>query len=132
MGLKREPGVGPIGLVGAGGIFAELRTDVAISLAPVSPEGACRLLKRLRVAGLLEGMRGRPPLDMPAVADVVCRMSELACQLGDRLVELEINPLLVRRAGAGVVAVDGRATLVEPMPRLPGRPEESGSRLGGG
>jgi acetyl-CoA synthetase (ADP-forming) len=69
------------------------------------------MLDSLRVAPLFHGARGRPPLDIDTIADVVVRVSWLAADLGARLVDLEINPLIVRRAGEGAVAVDGRATL---------------------
>ena len=55
--------------------------------------------------------RGRPPLDVAAVVDAVVRVSWLAADLGPRLAEIEVNPLIVRRKGEGAVAVDGRATL---------------------
>jgi len=77
----------------------------------VGVDRARALLATLRMAPLLTGARGRPPLDVEAVADAVCRVSWLAADLGARLVDLEVNPLIVRRSGEGVVAVDGRATL---------------------
>jgi acetyl-CoA synthetase (ADP-forming) len=60
---------------------------------------------------VLAGARGRPPADLDALADAVARLSELAAALGPRLAELDINPLLVREPGRGVIALDGRATL---------------------
>ena len=59
----------------------------------------------------LRGARGRPPLDVDAIVDAVVRISWLAADLGGRLVDLEVNPLIVARTGAGAVAVDARATV---------------------
>jgi acetyl-CoA synthetase (ADP-forming) len=63
----------------------------------------------LRVAPLLHGVRGKPPLDVDALCDAMVRISWLAHDLGERLVELEVNPFIV--GTAGVTAADGRATL---------------------
>jgi acyl-CoA synthetase (NDP forming) len=111
VGARRDPHFGAVVLVGLGGIAVELLHDVALAPAPVSPERARALLAALRCAPLLTGARGRPPLDVDAVAETVARVSWLAADLGSRLADLEINPLLVRRRGEGVTAVDGRATL---------------------
>ena len=99
-------------LLGAGGTTVELDKDVALGLAPVSAEAARRLLGKLRIAPLLDGWRGRPALDIAALADAASRFSVLAHDLGARLVEMELNPVLVGEKGAGATAVDGRATLI--------------------
>ena len=69
------------------------------------------MLASLRLAPLLHGVRGKPALDVPALCDAMVRLSWLAHDLGNRLVELEVNPFMVAAAGGGVVAADGRATL---------------------
>ena len=71
------------------------------------------LIAGLKTAALFCGVRGRPALDVDAIADIVERMSWLAVDLGPRLVDLEVNPLIVRSAGGGAVAVDARATLAD-------------------
>ena len=123
VGARRDPHFGPVVLVGLGGIAVEILKDVALAPAPVTVERARALLDALRAAPLLHGARGRPPLDVAAVADVVVRVSWLAADLGPRLVDLEINPLIVRAAGAGAIAVDARGTLGTlrgcPYPREP-------------
>jgi len=111
VGVRRDPLYGPVVLVGSGGVLVELLEDAVLSLAPVSPAQAIDMLKRLRLWKLLEGVRGRPALDVAAVADVVVRMSFLAVDLGDRLVDLEVNPLMLRARGQGVVAADARGLL---------------------
>jgi acetyl-CoA synthetase (ADP-forming) len=119
VGAHRDPHFGAVVMVGLGGIAVELVDDVALAPAPLSAERAGALIAALRGAPLLTGARGRPVVDVAAVAEVVARVSWLAADLGSRLGDLEINPLLVRRAGDGAVAVDGRATLhpkEEPRP----------------
>jgi acyl-CoA synthetase (NDP forming) len=111
VGARRDPQFGPVVLVGLGGITVEILTDVVLAPAPVTPVRARALLDALRAAPLLHGARGRPALDVAAVVDAVVRVSWLAADLGPRLVDLEINPLIVRRAGEGAVAVDARGTL---------------------
>jgi acyl-CoA synthetase (NDP forming) len=111
VGVKRDPQFGPVVLVGSGGVLVEVLRDVQMALAPVSSEHALRLLRALKLWPLLAGVRGRAPLDVDAIAGVVSRVSWLAVDLADRLVELDINPLIVRAAGGGAVAVDARATL---------------------
>ena len=111
VGVRCDPQFGPIVLVGSGGLLVELLRDVELASAPVTHAQAVALLRRLRSAPILAGIRGQPPLDLDAAADVVERMSWLAADLGARLTDAEINPLVVRPRGAGAVAVDVRATI---------------------
>jgi acyl-CoA synthetase (NDP forming) len=111
-GARNDPQFGPVLLLGAGGTTVELDKDVVLALAPVSADTARRLFGKLRIAPLLDGWRGRAPLDLAALADAASRFSILAQDLGERLIEMELNPVLVGEKGAGVTAVDGRATLI--------------------
>jgi len=111
VGIRRDAQYGPVLVVGSGGILAEVLRDFRVALAPLGHERALELLRELRLWPLLEGVRGNPALDVEAAADVIVRMSWLAADLGERLEDLEINPLMVRAAGAGVVAVDARGHL---------------------
>jgi acetyl-CoA synthetase (ADP-forming) len=113
VGARRDPHFGPIAMVGLGGIAVEILKDVVVAPAPLSPDRARAMLAALRVAPLLAGARGRPPLDVDAIVDALVRLSWLAADLGPRLTDLEVNPLIVRRAGGGAVAVDGRGTLAD-------------------
>jgi acetyl-CoA synthetase (ADP-forming) len=110
LGATHDPQFGPMVLVGAGGVLVELLQDVRMAPAPVSADQARAMIEALRVAPVLAGLRGRPA-DVTAAADALSRLSFLAADLGPRLVELDINPLILRAAGQGVIAVDGRATL---------------------
>jgi acetyl-CoA synthetase (ADP-forming) len=111
VGARRDPQFGPVVLVGAGGVLVELIKDVEVALAPLSAETAENLLRRLRVWPLLQGFRGEPRRDIAAVVDTLVKVGQLAAALGDRLLELDINPLLVLREGKGAVAADARAVI---------------------
>ncbi|HUI16147.1 MAG TPA: acetate--CoA ligase family protein [Alphaproteobacteria bacterium] len=111
VGAKYDEQFGPFVLVGFGGVLVELARDVKLAPAPLSHAAALELLRSLRYAPVFAGWRGRPPLDIEKAADVVVRMGWLAADLGARLVDAEINPLILRRAGEGAVAVDVRATI---------------------
>ncbi|MEN9784003.1 MAG: hypothetical protein RJA24_1346, partial [Pseudomonadota bacterium] len=111
VGCRWDPQFGSVVLVGSGGVLVEILDDVQMAVAPVSAAHARRLIRALRVAPVLAGVRGRKPADIAALAETVARLSELAAALGPRLTELDINPLLVRETGHGVIAIDGRATL---------------------
>jgi len=111
VGVNNDPQFGPIVMVGAGGVLVELIEDVALAPAPVSLETARAMLGRLKVAKLLGGIRGKGPADIEAAAEVIVRVGWLAHDLQSNLRELDINPLIVRPAGQGCVAVDGRALI---------------------
>jgi len=115
LGVKHDPQFGPAVMVGSGGVLVELFGDVEVAPAPLAPETALAMLRRLRVFPLLEGFRGRLALDVAAVVETLIKLSELAAGLatgpGGRLTELDINPLIVKPQGEGVVAVDARAVI---------------------
>lgn len=107
VGVNNDPAFGPILVVELGGIFAELLRDTVTALAPVDEIEALGLLARLRGAAILDGFRGSPPVDRAELARAVSRISRLAYDCRDRLLELDINPLICR--GDSIVAVDGLA-----------------------
>jgi acyl-CoA synthetase (NDP forming) len=111
VGCRWDAQFGPVVVVGSGGILVEILDDVQMAIAPISAAHAKRLIRALRIAPVLAGVRGRKPADTAALAETVARLSELAAALGPRLAELDINPLLVLESGRGVIALDGRATL---------------------
>ncbi len=103
VGFRRDPGFGGVVLVGMGGTLAEVYRDTAVELAPVDEELALGMLRGLRGWPLLDGWRGRAPMDVRAVARVVVALSRLAVARPD-LAEVEVNPLRV--GPDGVLAVD--------------------------
>ena len=119
VGVRRDPQYGPIVIVGLGGIAVEILNDVAVATAPVSRSHVIKMIDSLKTAPLFKGARGKPPLDVDGLADAVERISWLAYDLGPRLIDLEVNPLIVSAKGGGVTAVDGRATLAAGPAVLP-------------
>ena len=109
LGIQHDPDFGPLVMVGAGGVLVELMKDVHLMPAPLSHEAALGMLDRLGSRALLTGFRGRAPADLDLIADAVVRLGARAAAAGDRLRELDINPLFV--TGKRIVAADARATL---------------------
>lgn len=113
LGAMHDPQFGPMVIVGAGGILVEFLQDVRMAPAPLSPADAAAMIEALRAAPLLRGLRGRPAVDVAAAADALARLSWLAADLGPRIAELDVNPLVLRAEGQGAIAVDARATITE-------------------
>jgi len=104
LGLVRDPTFGPLVLVAAGGVLVELLHDRALALPPLDEAGARRVIDRLQMRPLLDGVRGAPPSDVRALVQAVSRLSVLAADLGDLLDALDVNPVIASPEGA--VAVD--------------------------
>jgi succinyl-CoA synthetase beta subunit len=111
VGYRDDPVVGPIVLVGAGGMLAEIYKDYALRLAPVSEEEAEEMIARVKGLATLRGYRGLPRGDVRALAKAVAALSRLALIAGQPVAEAEINPLIVKREG--VVAVDALVVMKE-------------------
>jgi hypothetical protein len=107
IGYRLDPQVGPIVTLAAGGILAEIYRDSAVRLAPTDLETARDMIDEVKGLAPVRGYRGLPPGDLAALAEAIVALSRLA-QLGGRPVaEAEINPILIKAPGAGVIAVDG-------------------------
>jgi acyl-CoA synthetase (NDP forming) len=100
LGAKVDPVFGPVVLVGLGGIFAEALEDVACRSAPVDEETALEMLQELKGRRLLDGLRGRPAADKPALARAIAALSRFAAAHADELGSVDINPLLALPDGA--------------------------------
>jgi acyl-CoA synthetase (NDP forming) len=109
VGYRDDPLVGPTILVGAGGTLAELYRDYALRLAPVGVAEAEEMIESVTGLAILRGYRNLPRGDLTALASAVAALSRLALLAGRPVAEAEINPLVVKRAGA--VAVDGLVVL---------------------
>lgn len=118
LGLHRDS-LGTAILLGMGGVAAELFKDTTMRLLP--PDGgldlaeAHAMMRDLIAWPLLDGFRGRPTCDVDALARTIVAFSQMVAQLGDRLVEAEINPVFVLPAGQGVKAADGLVVLAGPV-----------------
>ncbi len=106
LGIKHDPLFGPVIVCGLGGIFVEILQDVSIGIPPLTQEQARELVHRLRGWPILAGARGRLPADIEALAGAIVGLSRLALSEGNRIVALDINPLIVYPKGKGVLAVD--------------------------
>lgn len=100
IGAVHDPAIGPVLLVGAGGVYVEILRDVALALPPVDRDTARTMLETLQTWPILAGARGRRPVAVEAVVDTVVAASKLIADLGERLVELDINPILATADGA--------------------------------
>ena len=109
VGFRRDRDVGPIVMVGVGGILAEIGGGHAVRLAPVSIATAREMIDEVPGFAVLRGYRNRPAGDLEALAQAVHAMSLLACATAHTVLEAEINPLLVKTGG--VVAVDALLSL---------------------
>ena len=103
-GFRRDPDAGPIVMLAPGGVLAELSGEKALRLAPISEGEAREMIAELKSLKALAGYRNRPAGDFDALAQAISALSRLAAE--PDILEAEINPLIVRAAGEGVVAVD--------------------------
>ena len=94
-GVTVDPAFGPVLAVGLGGIWVEVLGDIALRVLPVGPDEVIAMLGELKCAPLLRGARGRPPVDLDALARVIGGIADAALSLGDSLRSLEVNPLWV-------------------------------------
>ncbi|MDK9496636.1 acetate--CoA ligase family protein [Streptomyces katrae] len=109
VGVTQDPLFGPTVTVGLGGVLVEVLRDAAVRVPPFGEDQARTMLRELRGAALLDGVRGAPPADVDALVEVVLRVQRMALELGDDLSELDINPLMVLPRGQGAVALDALA-----------------------
>jgi acyl-CoA synthetase (NDP forming) len=87
-------------------VFVEILADVQIRIPPISAAEAKRALESLKGANVFSGVRGAPPADLDALADMAARVSWLADDLRDDIAELDLNPVVVLPRGQGTFAVD--------------------------
>jgi len=104
IGYRVDPDVGPLIMVAMGGLFTEIYRDRSLRLAPVDMAAAHEMIAEVRGLATLKGYRGKPKGDLDALARAIVVLSRLADD--PAISEAEINPLIVRAAGEGVVAVD--------------------------
>jgi acetyltransferase len=108
VGASEDPVFGPVILFGHGGTAVEVIADRAVALPPLNLPLARDLVSRTRVAGLLEGYRGRLPADLPAIYRTLQQVSQLLVDMTE-VAELDINPLLAD--ATGVIALDARVRI---------------------
>jgi acyl-CoA synthetase (NDP forming) len=106
LGVQHDGVFGPTVLLGLGGIFVEVLRDVTFRIAPFGLEEARAMIGELRGKAILEGARGKPPGDLDALAETLSKLSLFAAAQKGQFSSIDINPLLVRPKGKGVVALD--------------------------
>jgi acyl-CoA synthetase (NDP forming) len=111
LGYRRDPLVGPTVTVGLGGVLAEIYKDASTRLAPVDEAEALQMIAEVKGLATIRGYRNLPKGDVAALAKTIAAFSALAHRQFADVAEAEINPLLVKRDGEGVVAVDGLVVL---------------------
>jgi acyl-CoA synthetase (NDP forming) len=105
LGVNRDPVFGPVVMFGLGGIFVEALGDVVFRAAPFGLDEAHRMIRGIKSFRVLEGVRGRPPADIDALAAALARLSVIAAH-ADALESIDVNPFIVRAKGQGAVALD--------------------------
>ena len=106
IGARVDPVFGPVVLVGDGGKYVEAMPDLQVLLPPFSAEQVERALRLLRIAPLLDGVRGEAPLDVAAFCQAAVAVGNLMTEPASAITQLDINPVIVRAKGQGCVAVD--------------------------
>lgn len=110
VGSVRDRQFGPLLMFGLGGIYVNFLKDVSYRLAPLSKREASEMIEETKAYILLRGVRGEPPSDIPALIDVILKVSQLMVSFRS-IAELEINPLFVYESGEGCLGIDIRATI---------------------
>ncbi|WP_427184649.1 acetate--CoA ligase family protein [Bordetella bronchialis] len=120
LGARRDPALGVVIMLGAGGVNVEIMGDVSFRLAPVDIAQAREMIDELKTSRLLRGFRGAPPADVDALAQAIVRLSAFALAAGDTLESVELNPFVVLPQGQGAQALD--AVLLTAPTDLPTSP----------
>jgi acetyltransferase len=110
LGMVRDPTFGPLLMFGLGGIYVEVLRDVAFGVAPLSREEAEEMVRLIRGAKILLGVRGQPPVNLAGLVDLILRLSQMSVE-NPEILELDLNPVICYPER--VVAVDVRMTIAE-------------------
>ncbi|ART54140.1 CoA-binding protein [Acidovorax carolinensis] len=106
VGARIDPVFGPVVVVGDGGKYVEALQDVAVLLPPFSQQEVLQALRTLRISPLIDGVRGDPPLDVAALADVAVAVGQVIAGARGAIASVDLNPVMVGAAGEGAVVVD--------------------------
>jgi acyl-CoA synthetase (NDP forming) len=117
VGVTRDPVFGPVLTFGLGGVHVELFRDVARRVLPLSREEAFAMLREIRAFPLLDGLRGRPLADVPALVELLLKVSDFVAAHPGRIDEMDLNPVWVGAVGQGVRPLD--AVVVGRFPATP-------------
>ncbi len=111
VGISRDPVFGPVLTFGMGGIWVETLKDISMRVLPVCENDVREMVREIKAYAILAGARGKSPLDLPAVEDILIKVAHLA-ESWPELAELDINPLIVLPEGRGAFVVDAMAHIL--------------------
>ena len=111
LGSVNDPTFGPTAMFGLGGIFVEVLKDVTFRVAPFSIKQAKAMLKEIKAAPILEGVRGEKPKDTNMLAETICKYANMIVDLKDEVAESDANPVLLYEKGKGLKIADARIIL---------------------
>ena len=109
LGYRVDELVGPIVMIGSGGVMSEIFDDKSIRIAPVEISDAMEMIKEVKSLISVQGFRGLPKADMKVLAQAIVKISQLASVR--EIKDAEINPIIIKEGQEGLVAVDGLITL---------------------
>lgn len=115
IGMTKDPQFGPLLMFGLGGVQVELLKDVSFRIVPISPKEAREMIAKIKSYPLLKGYRGKEPVDIPFLEELLVRVSEFV-EMNPEVKELDLNPIFAYKKGA--LAVDARIIL-EPLAEAP-------------
>jgi acetyltransferase len=110
IGVARDPQFGPLLMFGLGGIYVEVLKDVSFRIAPISRDDALHMMYEVKSYPLLSGARGEQPADTDAIVEALLRCSQLVTDFPG-ILELDLNPLLVKSRGQGAYVADARMVI---------------------
>ena len=110
IGVKKDLQFGHLIMFGLGGIFVEVLKDITFGIVPVDKQEALSMIRKIKSYKLLTGFRNLPEADIPAIVETILKISKL-CEDFPEINQLDINPLVVKSKGNGIVMVDARIIL---------------------
>jgi len=110
VGITKDVQFGHLVMFGLGGIYVEVLKDISFRVTPLSYEDAHEMIRETRTFPLLRGVRGEPEADIEAIEKALLMLSQLATDF-PQIIEADINPLLVKNRGEGIIAIDARFTI---------------------
>lgn len=109
-GITKDPQFGHMVMFGLGGIYVEVMKDISFRITPLSKEDVHEMVRETKTFPLLRGVRGESEADIEAIENALLLLSQMAIDFPE-IVEADINPLLVKKRGEGIIAIDARFTI---------------------
>jgi acetyl coenzyme A synthetase (ADP forming)-like protein len=110
IGITNDAQFGHMIMFGLGGIYVEVLKDISFRITPLSKEDAHEMVREIKTFPLLRGVRGEAEADIEAIEKSLLILSQMALDF-PQIIEADINPLMVKERGEGVVAIDARFTI---------------------